>query len=104
MARRVACAVLRDESPIVFVAEDEATLNWLLALRLIAQTPGHRLSEGFRDELRAALREERWGDAVSMWVIHEDAELDVDPSLTFFETSDAELAADELQFTPLFRD
>lgn len=35
MAQSVACAVVRDDPPQVFIAEDQDTLNWVLALRLI---------------------------------------------------------------------
>ena len=33
--------------PEVFIAEDQDTLNWVLALRLIARTPGRELTRGF---------------------------------------------------------
>lgn len=44
MPRSVACAVVRDEPPEVFV-EDQDTLNWVLALKLIARTPGAELAD-----------------------------------------------------------
>jgi hypothetical protein len=31
MSRLIACAVVRDDPPQVFVAEDLETLNWVLA-------------------------------------------------------------------------
>jgi len=48
MPRLVACAVVRDEPPQVFLAEDQETLNWVLALRLIARTSGEGLDPDFR--------------------------------------------------------
>lgn len=103
MARSVACAVVRDDPPQVFIAEDQETLNWVLALRLIARIPGHELAEGLRDRLRQALRDELWGDAVEMWMQNRP-EVDVYPSFELYTERDVELAAQELEFTPLFTD
>jgi len=100
----IAIAIVRGELPEVYMAEDQDTLNWVLALKMIASTPGDQLSEGFRDTLRAALREERWGDAVYEWMIHNDLEIDVYSSETLYHASDVEMGAHELQFTPLFQD
>lgn len=44
MPRSVACAVVHDEPPTVFVAEDLETLNWVLALNLIARTRGSEIA------------------------------------------------------------
>jgi hypothetical protein len=103
MPRFVACAVVRDNPPQVFIADDQETLNWVLALRLIAVTPGRELPEHLREGLRDALREERWGDAVELWM-HNRPEVDVYSSNELYTDSDVELAAQELEFTPLFRD
>ena len=103
MARSVACAVVRDDPPLVFIAEDQETLNWVLALRLIARIPGHELADGLRDRLRQALRDELWGDAVEMWMQNRP-EVDVYPSFELYTERDVELAAQELEFTPLFAD
>jgi hypothetical protein len=100
----IACAVVRDDPPEVFVAEDLETLNWVLALKLIAITPGSEISAGLRDRLRDSLREERWGEAVEIWMEIRPGEIDVYPSFDFFTDRDVHLAAEELQFTPLFRD
>ena len=103
MARSVACAVVRDDPPQVFIAEDQETLNWVLALRLIARIPGHERADGLRDRLRQALRDELWGDAVEMWMQNRP-EVDVYPSFELYTERDVELAAQELEFTPLFKD
>jgi hypothetical protein len=94
---------VRDDPPQVFVAEDQATLNWVLALKLIALTPGADLPSGLRDQLRDALRAERWGEAVELWM-QTRPEVDVYPSFEFYSGPDVELAAHELEFTPLFED
>jgi hypothetical protein len=103
MSRIVACAVTRDDPPRVFLADDQETLNWVLALKLIARTPSSSLSASLREELRSALRSEQWGEAVALWM-REGPEIDVYPSFAFYSADDVELAAMELEFTPLFVD
>jgi hypothetical protein len=103
VARFVACAVVRDDPPQVFLAENQEALNWVLALRLIARTPGSELSTGLRDRLREALRQELWGEAVELWM-RDRPEVDVYPSFELYTEQDVELAAQELEFTPLFED
>jgi hypothetical protein len=99
----VACAVVRENPPAVFIAEDQETLNWVLALKLIATTPGREFPEGLRDELRNALREEQWGEAVELWM-HNRPEVDVYPSFELYTARDVEFAAHELEFSRLFKD
>jgi len=88
----------------MFIAEDIETLNWVLALKLIARTPGNEVPDELRAPLRAALVDERWGDAVELWMRVHPGEIDVYPSYDFFTAEDMDLAAEELQFTPLFED
>lgn len=102
MAENIACAVVRDDPPAVFAAEDLDTLNWVLALRLVAATPAAELPEDVRDSLRDALAGERWGDAVATWIRHRDVAVDVYPSMPLYVPADVELAPIELQFTRLF--
>ncbi|MDQ1436993.1 MAG: hypothetical protein QOK43_622 [Acidimicrobiaceae bacterium] len=104
MPRVVACAVIRDDPPQVFVAEDIETLNWVLALRLIARTPGREVEASARERLRAALLDEQWGTAVELWMQVHPGEVDVYPSFAFHTAGDVDLAFQELQFTPLFQD
>ena len=103
MPHFVACAVVRDVPPQVFVAEDQETLNWVLALRLIALTPGHELPGGLADALRHALRNEQWGEAVELWML-DHPEVDVYSSFALYTERDIELGAQELEFTPLFQE
>jgi hypothetical protein len=102
MSRLVACAVVRHDPPEVFVAEDLATLNWVLALQVVAATSGRTLPASVRDNLQAALLDERWGDAVELWIVHGDIPVDVYEATDLFAPSDVELASAELQFRPLF--
>jgi hypothetical protein len=103
MPKSVAVAVVRDDPPEVFVAEDQEVLNWVLALNLIARTPGHEIDPVVRERLREALRNEEWGRAVEIWM-EQRAVVDVYPSYTYHTEEDVQLAAQELEFTPLFRD
>lgn len=103
MARTVALAVIRDEPPEVFVAENQEVLNWVIALKLIARTSGRDLAPDFREKLRAAILDERWGDAVQLWIASRTP-VDVYSSHQLFTQRDVELAAEELEFSPLFED
>jgi len=98
----VACAVVRDDPPRVFVAENLDTLNWVLACRLVAATPGSELPEGERAALRQALREERWGDAVFAFIARTGVAVDVYESTELHAAADAAVGPLELQLTPLF--
>jgi hypothetical protein len=98
----VACAVVRDDPPRVFVAQDLDTLNWVLACQLVATTPGRDLPAGERDALRIALTEQRWGDAVFAFIDRTGIEVDVYESTELFGPADVEVGPMELQLTPLF--
>ena len=100
----MACAVVREDPPRVFVAEDLETLNWVLACQLVARTPGCELPPGERAALRQALREERWGDAVFAFIARTGTEVDVYESTELHLRGDAAVGRLELQLTPLFGD
>jgi len=100
----VACAMVRDDPPRVFVAEDLPTLNWVLACQLVAKMPGRDLPAGEREVLRGALREERWGDAVFAFIARTGLAVDVYESTELHLAADAAVGPLELQLTPLFSD
>lgn len=100
----VAYAVVREDPPEVYVAEDMDALNWVLALKVVARTPARQLPSGVRSGLRAALLEERWGDAVHQWIDHTQVAVDVYPSMELYQRSDVALGSVEMQFLPLFED
>lgn len=104
MSAVVACAVVRDDPPRVFVAQDIDTLNWVLACHLVAKTSAHDLPEGECEELRRALREERWGDAVFAFITRTGTAVDVYESTNLHLAEDAVVGPLELQLTPLFAD
>ncbi|HUY31094.1 MAG TPA: hypothetical protein VMV02_08905 [Acidimicrobiales bacterium] len=87
------------------LAEDQETLNRVLALRLIARTRAADITAEERARLRAALLEERWGDAVELWMsLDGRPEVDVYPSFDLYSADDVELAELELRFTALFEE
>lgn len=101
----VAYAVVRDDPPSVFVAEDIDVLQRALALDLVARTESNRLDTQDRDALRSALLEERWGDAVHSWILHTGIAIDVyTQRVATAEDLPADLIGAQLQFAPLFRD
>jgi hypothetical protein len=104
MTRLIACAIVRGDPPEVFAAEDLETLHWILALRVVAATPARELPAGIREALRDALLDERWGDAVAMWMGQRDAAVDVYPSMDLHTPSDVAMADIAMQFMPLFED
>jgi uncharacterized membrane protein len=104
MGTVVACAVVRDDPPRVFVAEDMETLHWVLACRLVATTPGRELPPGERESLRQALREQRWADAVFAFIARTGTAVDVYESTELHSAADSAAGPLELQLTPLFTD
>ena len=105
MPSSVAVAILRGDPPMVFVADDLPTLNWVLALRLIGRLTPSEIEPRVRSQLRQALLDERWGDAVALWIEHVDHDgIDVYESHPFHAAEDVESAVHEMQFLPLFAD
>lgn len=103
----LAYAVVREDVPVVFAADDVDTLQWVLAVRLVAQTDPGRLAPDQVEKLRAALLDERWGTAVSEWIAITGIPVDVYPGGLAVETSQTfspGIAAAEMQFGMLFRD
>lgn len=102
----VAYAVVRFDPPEVFLAEDIDVLQRLLALDLVADTDPALLSPEGADELRRALLDERWGDAVVTWMELSGVAVDVYTFLPIFGSAElpTELIGAQLQFKRLFRD
>lgn len=102
----LAYAVVHDEPPAVFTAEDVDVLHWVLAVQLVAQTNASDVTGEQAQALRAALTEERWGDAVAEWIDITGIAVDVHTDLRLWTS--AEITPDtvlhELEFTPLFRE
>lgn len=104
----LAYAVLHDDPPIVYAAEDVDVLQRVLALKVVAATSAAVIPAGQLERLRQALLEERWGNAVTDWIEVTGIPIDVYSNelevWTADRLADPELAGIELQLTPLFSD
>lgn len=104
---RVAVGVVRGDPPEVYLADSDATLSRLLALRLVAQTPSEHLrASGHLETIREAMMEERWADAVLSWmeVTGEIVDAYPDELLWTERALDADGASMEIRMAPIFDD
>jgi hypothetical protein len=101
-----AFAIVRGEEPQVFLAENAAVISRLLALELVANAQPSTF--GSRSQLiaaRSALLEERWADALLLWISATGLAVDVYPEVLSVWTEqdlDVEQAAFEIRMSPLF--
>ena len=105
MAVLLAYAVIREDPPVVYAAEDLDVLHRVLALKVVAQTAPSRFPPGVGDRVREALLDERWGDAVVGWIDATGTAVDVYSDLEVWSAdrlAEPDLSAVELQLTPLF--
>ena len=97
-------AIVRDDPPEIYLAEDIDTLHWVLALQVVARSRPDELPEPAVGVIRGALLDERWADAVVEWIEATGRPIDVYPSIEVHRPRHVELASAELHFTPLFAD
>jgi hypothetical protein len=101
----VAIAVVRDNPPSILVAEDLDVLHRALAVRLVAKADPNRIPAAKRDALRTALLNDRWSDAVALWIEQHGVAIDV---YTEDVLTSADLPRDllgaQMQLSPLFTD
>jgi hypothetical protein len=101
----LAYAVVHGTPPEVYAAEDVDVLQWVIAIEVVAQTPASILGPGTVEALREALLDERWGDAVELWMRASGTTIDVYPDGLKVWTAEglqSDIANVRLQFTPLF--
>lgn len=98
----VSYTVVRTDPPRVYLADDIETLQWVLALKVVARTRPEDLPRVHAEAIRAALRDERWADAVVEWIDATGQPVDVYPSIEVYEARHVAMGPAELQFTPLF--
>jgi len=103
---RVAVGVLRGEPPQVFLATTDAVLGRLLALRVVAGTDPGDLGGDATREIREALVEERWADAVATWMAATGEVVDGYPEEEIVTEAmlDADRASMEIRLAPIFRE
>lgn len=101
----VAYAVVRSEPPEVFLATDVEVLHRVLAAELVARAASGTFDLNELTELREALLEERWGEAVSRWIAYSGVKVDVYTHLHVYSSEDLppDLIGAQIQFSPLFR-
>ena len=99
----VAVAVIRDNPPGVLVAEDFGVLHRALAVRLVARADRRIFSSELLERLQSALLEEKWSDAVALWIKHTGIPIDVyTEDVLTAEDFPAALLSAQMQFSPLF--
>jgi hypothetical protein len=104
---RVSIAVVRGDPPVALLAESDAVMGRLLALRLVARSHAGDLERsGLLEDIRSALLEERWGDAVTMWMQATSEVVDVypDEEIVTEERLDHDTASVEIRLAPIFDD
>lgn len=101
----VATAIVHSEPPAVYLADDVDILHRVLALEVVARTVPSVLGER-AGNVRQALCDERWGDAVVAWIRATGTGIDVYTNASVYSADDlpAELIGAQLQFSTLFRE
>lgn len=100
-----AWAVTREDTPQIFLAENEHVISRLLALKLVASAQPDVFSESELAEVRDHLLHERWADAVFLWMTATDTYVDVYPEYVqvWTETDlDREMAAMAIRMSRIF--
>lgn len=103
---RVAYALVhrRGDPGQVLIAEDVESIGQAIALHVIARTSPREVGSSL-GEIRSALLEHRWADAVAAWMDATGHVVDCYPDEPIWgSASEEELIGFEIQFTPLFDD
>lgn len=100
----VAVAVTRGEQEVqILLAENGEVLSRLVALRWVAQTAASSLG-GRVEGIRQALLDERWGDAVALWMDATGTVVDAYPDEDVWteDRLDQHTASFEIRMAPIF--
>jgi hypothetical protein len=103
---RACVAVVRGDPTTVFLADSADVLGRVLGLNLIAKAPPELFSEGARGEIREALLDERWADALTVWMTATDQIVDVYPDEEVWteEQFGIDRVSMDIRVSPIFRD
>lgn len=104
---RIAVGIVRSDPPQVFLAESADVLDRVLAVELIARSdPSHLAAAGVLEQVRDALLEERWGDAVMLWIQATGEAVDAYPDEPVWSERrlDAEKASFEIRVARVFEE
>ena len=72
-----AYAVVHDSPPGVYFAENIEVLSEVLAREVISQTPSTRFERNSLEEIREALLDRQWGEALEIWTLETGIVVDV---------------------------
>jgi hypothetical protein len=101
-----AFAIIRGEEPTLLLAESSVLMDRVLALQVVAQLPASAVQSHARlVEMRSALLEERWADAVVLWIEETGLAVDVyteSPKIWTEMDLDSEQTSLEIRVAPLF--
>lgn len=99
-------AVTHGDPPAIVLASDEAVLSRAIALEIVAKSDPGRLNSNDVGRIRGALLDERWSDAVLVWMDATGGIVDAYPDEPVWTERqlDAERMALELRMAPIFRD
>jgi hypothetical protein len=102
----IAVGVVRTDPPEVFLAADDIVLSRVLALFVVAPTDPRSLSVGALADIREALLDERWADAVVRWIDATGEPVDGYPDERVWtaDSLDLERASMEIRVSRIFND
>ncbi len=104
---RVAVGILNGDVPSVFIADSVDVLGRLLAIELVAKTdPSSLVSRGKLEEIREALLDERWADALTAWMEATGNSVDAYPDEVLWTEArlGSEHASFEIRLAPIFNE
>ncbi len=104
---RVAVGVVRSDPPQVFLAESDEILGRVLAVHVVSRAdPAELARKGLLAEVRDALLEERWADALLGWIQATGQAVDGYPDEVVWtdDRIDAARASLEIRLSPIFSD
>ena len=102
-----AWAVTREDTPQIFLAEDEHVISRLLALKLVAAAQPGLFSADELEQVRQHLLHERWAEAVLLWIDASGVEVDVYPEYVQVWTErelDREMASMAIRMSRIFEE
>lgn len=100
----VAVAVTREDPPRLLIATDDEVLSRAIATHVVAQEDSKWFTSAELVAIRSALLEERWADAVALWIDRTSASIDVYPDEQVLTQDDlsTEAAAFSIRMGRLF--
>jgi len=102
-----AWAVTREETPQIFLADDEHVISRLLALKLVASAQPDDFSAADLEQVRDHLLHERWAEALVLWMNATGTYVDVYPEYVQVwneKDLDREVASMAIRTSRLFND